>query len=238
MHAGQVTGGQLRREHRPEAMTFGQLAAVIMALDCGPRADVGPLPVDQAIPGSARRCRVIGIDGLSGSGKSGFARRLATELDAPVLSVDDLVPGWDAIAESVTLLTNWVLRPLAAGRPARWRRYDWAVGRPGEWADLDPGGVLIVEGCCVGLPPAADWFSYLIYIDAPERERRRRLESRPDWATYAPFAQRWARQENALQAGADTPGRADLVVDNSAVSETGNWADGFSAYRANSGARA
>jgi hypothetical protein len=198
--------------NRLQAMTFGQLAAVARGL---------------SVPG--RRRPVIGIDGMSGAGKSGFARRLAAELGAPVLSVDDLVPGWDGLAESVLLLTQWVLRPLAAGQPARWRRYDWIADRPGEWADIEPGDFLVVDGCCVGLPPAAANLSYLIWIDAPAAERRRRLELRPDWATYQPFSERWARQEDALQADADTLGRADLVVDNSERSPTGDWADAFPA---------
>ena len=92
------------------AMTFEELAERIRALDdrAVDLADpASPRPLD------GRRCRVVGIDGMSGSGKSSFARRLASELAAPVLSVDDLVPGWEAIAESVGLLADWVLRPLA-----------------------------------------------------------------------------------------------------------------------------
>ena len=192
-------------------MTFEELAERIRALD--DRA-VDLSDPARPRPVNGRRCRAVGVDGMSGSGKSSFARRLARELAAPVLAVDDLVPGWDALAESVGLLTDWVLRPIAAGRPARWRRYDWLAGRPGEWVDLRPGDFLVVEGCCVGLPPAASCLSYLIWIDTPEDGRRRRLEVRPDWAGYGPFAQRWARQEAALQATADTAGRADLVVDN------------------------
>jgi hypothetical protein len=207
-------------------MRFEELAMRIRALD--DRAvdlsdPASPRPLD------GRRCRVVGIDGMSGSGKSSFARRLADELAAPVLSVDDLVPGWDGLAESVGLLADWVLRPLAAGRTARWRRYDWLAGRPGEWVDIQPGEFLVVEGCCVGLPPASACMSYLIWIDTPEDERRRRLEARPDWAGYASFARRWARQEEALQATADTPGRADLVLDNSDKRGDGAWGDQFKA---------
>ena len=203
-------------------MTFEELAARIRALD-DQAVDLSDQP-PRPLPG--RRCRVVGIDGLSGSGKSTFARRLAAELDAPVLSADDLVFGWDALAESVGLLAEEVLRPLAAGRTARWRRYDWLAGQPANWVELAPPDVLIAEGCCVGADPAGGLFSYLIWMDAPAGERRRRLELRSDWAAYAPFAERWARQESALQAAADTPGRADLVVDN-ADERDGGWPGQF-----------
>ncbi len=207
-------------------MTFKELAELIRALD-DRAVDLSDPASPRPLPG--RRCRVAGIDGMSGAGKSSFARRLADELAAPVLSVDDLVPGWDALAESVGLLADWVLRPLAAGRPARWRRYDWLAGSPGEWVDLAPGEFLLVEGSCVGLPPASACMSYLIWIDTPERLRRRRLELRPDWPVYEPFAQRWARQEAALQATANTPGRADLVVDNGDERADREWGDQFTA---------
>jgi hypothetical protein len=166
------------------------------------------------------RCFVVGVDGLSGAGKTGFARRLGTALSAPVLSADELVPGWNGLAESIFLLNEWVLRPLAHGQPASWRRYDWEAGQPGEWTDLDPGDFLIVEGCCVGTEPAGSSLSYLIWIDAPAVERRRRLELRADWPAYAPHADAWARQEAALHA-APAVRRADLVIDNSAVRPAG-----------------
>ena len=70
-------------------MTFGQLAEMIRALD---DHAVDPTLPDGRAAVQGRRMRVVGIDGLSGAGKSGFAR-LAAELDAPVLSADDLVPG-------------------------------------------------------------------------------------------------------------------------------------------------
>jgi hypothetical protein len=217
---GNSTAGKLT------PMTFEELAGLIRALD--DRAvdfsdPAGPRP----LPG--RRCRVVGVDGMSGAGKSSFAGRLADELAAPVLSVDDLVPGWDALAESIGLLADWVLRPLAAGRQARWRRYDWLAGRAGEWVDLAPGEFLVVEGSCVGLPPASAFMSYLIWIETQEGVRRRRLERRQDWPVYAPFAQRWARQEAALQATAGTPGRADLIVHNSDNRTDRDWGDEFTA---------
>jgi uridine kinase len=205
-------------------MRFGELAARIRALD--DRAmDLSDPASPRPLPG--RRCRVVGIDGLSGSGKSSFASRLAYELNAPVLSVDDLVPGWDALALVPGLLADGVLRPLAAGRPGRYRRYDWLTDQLTDWVDLAPGDLLIVEGCCAGVPPAGGLLSFLIWLDAPAGERWQRLELRPDWPAYAPFAEEWASQETALQATADTTGRADLVVDNSAKHADEDWPDTF-----------
>lgn len=205
-------------------MRFGELAATIRALD-DRAVDLSDPASPRPLPG--RRCRVVGIDGLSGSGKSSFAGRLADELNAPVLSVDDLVPGWDALGLVPGLLADGVLRPLAAGRPGRYRRYDWVTGQLAEWTSIPSGDMLIVEGCCTGVAPAGNLLSYLIWMDAPARERRRRLELRSDWPAYAPFAEEWASQETLLQATADTAARADLVVDNAEKSDDDSWGEQF-----------
>jgi hypothetical protein len=191
-------------------ITFAQLAAGIRGRG--------------AAPGGSR---VVGVDGMSGAGKTGFARRLAAELDAPCLCTDEFVPGWDGLGQSVGLLVDWVLRPLAAGRPARWQRYDWVAGRPGDWAELPAADVVVVEGCCVGLPPAAAYLSYLVWVDTQPTQRRQRLERRDDWEVYEPFADGWSSQESALQAEARTAARADVVVDNSAPAAGGDWPDRF-----------
>lgn len=191
-------------------MTFGRLADDIRAR----RAKQG-------------RSRIVGVDGMSGAGKTGFAQRLAAELGAPCLCTDDLVPGWDGLAESVRLLEDWVLRPLAEGRIARWRRYDWLAGRPGGWAELPGADFVVVEGCCVGLPAAAAYLSYLVWVETQPAQRRLRLRRRDDWCFYAPFADGWSRQESALQAASRTAERADVVIDNNEPTAHGDWPDRF-----------
>src|SRR5215471_8082654 len=94
----------------------------------------------------AGRTRVLAIDGRSGAGKTVLAKRLASELNAPVLSLEDLYGGWDGLERGIGLLVSEVLEPLAAGRAALVPRYDWVAG---EWAEpvaLEPPEVLIVEG--------------------------------------------------------------------------------------------
>ena len=180
-------------------MTFAALAEAIRA----------------RLPDARGRCLVVGVDGMSGAGKSSFARQLATELCAAFLNTDELVPGWDGLAASLDAVVERVLVPLALGEPGRWQRYDWVEGRPAEWVEVPLCDILVLEGCCVGTPHVADHLSYLVWIDTPEDERRRRLRGRNDWEEYAAFYDRWAAQETALQAGSGTMARADLVVDNS-----------------------
>ncbi len=64
--------------------------------------------------------------------------------------------------------------------------------------------VLVIEGCCVGVPPVAAYLSFLVWLDTPAHDRRRRLEAREDWVHYAPHFDGWSQQESALQDGAGT----------------------------------
>jgi len=173
------------------------------------------------------RCLVVGVDGLSGAGKTSFAGRLSAELSAPWVGADGLVPGWDGLEASLGALVDWILDPLARGEPGRWRRFDWVENRPAEWIDVPTCDVLVIEGCCVGVPPVAAYLSYLVWLDTPAGDRRRRLQAREDWVHFAPHFDRWSEQESALQDGAGTPDRADLVVDNSGPAGGERWGDRF-----------
>jgi chloramphenicol 3-O-phosphotransferase len=157
--------------------------------------------------------RLVCIDGPSGSGKTTLATRLAGALgDPPVLHMDDIYPGWDGLAASVPLLYEQVVAPLAAGRPARYRRYDWHRGEFAEAHDLGVPELLVVEGAGCGARVVAGRAVLLIWIEAPRDERFRRGIAR-DGETYRPHWERWARQEAAHFAAEGTPGRADVRVD-------------------------
>lgn len=165
-------------------------------------------------PTAPAGCIVIGIDGWSGAGKSFFADNLCRELDVPLIHTDDVMPGWDGLARTVDLLERWILGPLAAGRQAVWRRYDWDLLRAAEWHEVPPEGVLIIEGCGIGHRRLARYLSYLVWVSAPPHVRHQRLPGRDDWDMYRPFVHMFAAQEDALRAGDDPERRADLVVQN------------------------
>lgn len=116
-------------------MSYQDLAEAILALPAG----------------DGRHCRVVAVNGYSGSGKGFFAARLAAVLGTQPLNTDDLVRGWDGLAESIDLLLDRVLRPAAHGLTGRWRRYDWDQLALAGWVEVPPRPVLVVEGCGVGV---------------------------------------------------------------------------------------
>ena len=87
--------------------------------------------------------RLVAVDGRGAAGKSTFAARLAAALGgAPVVHTDDFAspdkaPWWPRLEEQV-------LRPLAAGCPGRYQRYDWQRRELAEWHDVPVGTVVLV----------------------------------------------------------------------------------------------
>lgn len=160
---------------------------------------------------------VLAVDGPSGSGKSTFAERLIRAVGTAVgpasaLRMDDLYPGWDGLADAVPLLVDQVLAPLAEGRPAAYRRYDWHRARYAESHPVPAGGWVVVEGAGCGSRAAAPYLSALAWVDAPRHVRMARGLAR-DGETYRPHWERWERQELALFAAEATAGRADVRLD-------------------------
>ncbi|MGY1706477.1 uridine kinase [Geodermatophilus sp. SYSU D00697] len=161
------------------------------------------------------RTRLVCVDGPAGSGKTTLAGRLATRLDAPVVHMDDLYAGW-TMTGAFARLSAGVLRPLAAGRPGAYHRFDWAAGRfEASATPLPPTDVLVVEGCG-SCPRAADpWAVLRIWVEAPPEVRLRRGLAR-DGAAFEPEWRRWQRTEAAFFTAEGTRERADVRVDGTA----------------------
>ncbi|MGE0221384.1 hypothetical protein [Mycolicibacterium sp.] len=155
--------------------------------------------------------RTVVIDGRSGAGKStladDFGRRWPA---ATVVRLDDIYPGWDGLAWAVAHLRTELLEPRAAGRPGRWRRWDWTTGTAADWHRVGPDQRLVVEG--VGTLAAADreLTDLGIWLDCPDALRKQRALSR-DGDTYRPHWDRWAAQEDALIAWHDPRSAADYI---------------------------
>ena len=164
-----------------------------------------------AAPARLGDTRLLAIDGPAGSGKTTLARAVADRLDAPLVRMDDLYPGWDglfAVSEEVLAL----LTPLASRRTGSYRRYDWGVGAYRETHHVEPVPVLVLEGVGAGNRAWSDWISVLVWVEAGSRDERLRRGLERDGAHARAHLERWMVDEQRLFAEEGTRDRADLVV--------------------------
>ncbi|WP_371501584.1 uridine kinase [Kitasatospora sp. NBC_00374] len=177
-----------------------------------------PEPLDElaaeyrALPPSLGPVRLVAVDGHAGSGKTTFAGRLAAALGgAPVVHLDDLATheepfGW------VGRLRRQVLEPLAAGRTAEYRVYDWTLRRFAGVRRAPAAPVVLVEGVGAGRRALRPALAALVWMELEAKAARARGELR-DGPDLAEFWAGWARAEHAHFAGDPSRPYADLRVD-------------------------
>lgn len=157
------------------------IAPILRAL-----ADATANPVD--------RGPVVLIDGPSGSGKSTLADELVaawpTSARPVLVRLDDIYPGWDGLDAAARHLTESVLQPRAAGRPAAWQRWDWTSSAPAEWHPVDPTRPLIVEGCGTLARLNLPLSDVRVWLEADDSVRKRRALAR-DGATFGDHWSQW-----------------------------------------------
>lgn len=160
------------------------------------------------------RTRLVAVDGPSGAGKTVFAERLADALNgAPVVHSDDLLNGWGDQFTFWSRLEEWVLGPLRAGRPGRYRRYDWHRHEfAPEWTVVHAAPVVILEGVSVARGAIRPELTLAVFVTAPAHLRLDRALAR-DGATLLPYLEQWRRGEDLHFRADATAHHADLVVD-------------------------
>lgn len=159
--------------------------------------------------------RLVAVDGPSGAGKTSFAARLAEAIGpgTPVVHTDDLLDGWHDQVTFWPRLEEWVLAPLRAGRPGRYRRYDWEAGHFGpEWTEVPPAPVVVLEGVTAARAEIRPELTLSVFLTAPLEERIRRTDRR-DGGTLSSYLEKWRRGEERHFAADATADHADVIVD-------------------------
>jgi uridine kinase len=151
------------------------------------------------------RPMVLLIDGRAGSGKTTLARALQSRLDAQLVSLDDVYPGWDGLRAG----SEAVPAMLYKDGPG-WRGGIWS-DEPGAWHDIDPARGLIVEGCGALSAAARIHSTWGIYLDVPARVRRHRAFAREPG--FRQHWRQWARQEREHARREHPRDLADAVID-------------------------
>ncbi|MEO8851532.1 MAG: hypothetical protein ABI360_07355, partial [Allobranchiibius sp.] len=127
-----------------------------------------------------------------------LASLVAAELgDAPVVHMDDLYPGWDGLAEGISLLVKKVLRPASRGDRGWYARYDWLLQGYAETVIVPEHRYLVIEGVGSGCATARDYADVRIWLEASESVREARAKNR-ETGSFGTNWDRWARQEREM----------------------------------------
>ncbi len=166
----------------------------------------------QARPPSCGPVRLVAVDGPAGSGKTTLADRLGTALSCQVIHSDDFPVPWDeGPGPWFDALDRQVLQPLRHGRPGGFHRYDWVRGDYGERVVVPVAPVLVIEGVGTARASAAELLAYVIWVEADEEVRLRRVLDR-DGEEFLARWRSWFAAERAWFAADGTRARADEII--------------------------
>ena len=106
-----------------------------------------------------------------------------------------------------------MLRPVRAGRPGSYHRYDWAAGAfSTEPTAVPAASALVVEGCGSSSPALDPLTSLRIWVEAPAALRLARGLARDGEALRDQWL-RWQQVEAAVFTCERTRARAELRID-------------------------
>lgn len=160
------------------------------------------------------RTLFVGVDGPGGAGKSTLAARLAAAAAGQVVSVDDFA-GPDIAEWDWHRFDEQLVRPLLAGRPARYQRRSWngAGGlAAADWVEVRPRGVVVVEGVSATRAESSAPWAVRIWVEAPPDVRLARVLARDGGALREQWLRHWIPSEEAYIAAQQPAERADLIV--------------------------
>lgn len=161
-----------------------------------------------------RDTRLIAIDGRGGSGKSTLANKLQEKIPkVEIVHLDDFAyPNTDR-----QRLLDQVIIPLEENRSAKYQRFDWGSKKLAEWHEIQPGGIVIIEGVSTLHDILYKHFDYKIWIEcAPEIGFQRGLErdlnvykfdTKNDWLN------KWMPEEKKYVEEHSPQKKADYIVD-------------------------
>jgi uridine kinase len=140
---------------------------------------------------------LVGIDGAGGSGKSTLAKNLSEAIEnATVIHIDDFADWSDDSNWKLSTFTERVLKPLFAGITSKHQRYDWPTDSLGEWFEIPPTGVAIVEGVTAMRADLRGYWRVTAWVDCPRELRLERGVARDGEAMRSKWVDLWMPGED------------------------------------------
>ena len=140
---------------------------------------------------------LVGIDGAGGSGKSALAERLAASFtSATVVHIDDFADWSDDSNWTMSIFAERVLKPLIDGLTSMHQRYDWSTDLLGEWFEVVPGDIVIVEGVSALRSDLSKYWTVSVWVDCPRDLRLKRGVERDGEANRYKWEDLWMPGED------------------------------------------
>jgi uridine kinase len=172
--------------------------------------------VSKAVSARGESAVLVGIDGAGGSGKSTLAARLAAMFDdATVVHVDDFADWNDDSNWELSNFSERVLEPLLAGVVSKHQRYDWSTNSHGDWFEVLPSKIAIVEGVTALRPNLRKYWQVSVWVDCPREVRLARGIERDGEEMRSKWVDRWMPGEDRYFAHDRPREAAQLVFDGS-----------------------
>lgn len=169
----------------------------------------------KAVSHTGRSTVLVAIDGCGGSGKSTLATALSARLKScAVVHCDDMLAN-PAHPQWRQRLSEQVVKPLLEDQAARYAHLDWNSGDLLEWCEVEPGGVVIVEGVSVLHSDLGNPWDVTIWVDCPRELRLIRGVNRDGENMRATWVEQWMPEEDRYVAAEQPRARADVVFDGS-----------------------
>ncbi len=164
---------------------------------------------------------LVGIDGAGGSGKSTLANKLSDAFgELTVVHLDDFADWSDDSNWVLSTFAERVLKPLMAGITARHQRYDWPTDSLGEWFEIAPSGIAIIEGVSVLRTDLRDYWHVSVWVDCPRDKRLVRGLARDGEAMRSKWEDLWMPGEDAYMQQHLPWDAADFIFDGSGSGES------------------
>jgi len=169
-----------------------------------------------AVAALPARNPVVLIDGPSGAGKSTLADALVAGWPGgavpELVRLDDLYPGWEGLVAASRAVATELLAPLRHTGTGRWRRWNWAAGRPAEWHEVRADRPLVIEGCGALSRASAPLADLRVWLSADDAVRKRRALVR-DRGAFDAHWDMWDEQFTRFVRTQHPLALADLVLD-------------------------
>ena len=149
---------------------------------------------------------LIAIDGMSGSGKSTFARILSSELNATLIRCDDFflrpeqrteerlrTPGGNLDTER---LLSEVIKPIIVDKSFVYKPFNCHTMDFDETLTITPADVVIFEGSYSCHPELYDFFDIHIFLSTDRLTQVSRILIREGYNKTKIFIEKWIPMEN------------------------------------------